>query len=391
MSKWFRHSSSEPFLAIKNQITDNAILQMRTKKIDVIDFAQKLISEPEEAISLLDLKYVSKEELSIERIKNKTGFLYLHHNKPIKSKDDLKRITDLVIPPAWQEVKIAALQNAHLQAIGFDIKRRRQYRYHPFWNKIRNRTKFYKMIAFGEALPKIRKRTEQDLTLVGWPKNKVLALIVSLMEETHIRVGNEQYAKRNKTYGLSTLRTKHLKIFNDKLRFEFTGKRGKKHKITLNNKKLMHLVSKCEEIPGWELFQFYDKDGRKMSVDSGMVNEYLHDISGHLFTAKDFRTWAGTVIFFETLMEFEKTSETKTLEKNILLAFDKTAKELGNTRNVCRKYYVHPFVVKRYKEESLFPLFDEIERFSNNSSHSPTEIAVLKLIRKFNLLEDIKS
>lgn len=363
---------------------------MHSKNVAAVDLAKKMFLEPEDAISHLNLKYVTSDELLIERVKSKSGFLYLHQNKPLKTQEELKRIMDLVIPPAWEGVKIAHLSNAHLQAIGFDFKKRKQYKYHPFWLKVRNRTKFYKMIAFGEALPKIRKQIDEDLQLEGWPQNKVLALIIKLMEETHIRVGNEQYAKRNNTYGLSTLRTKHLKVFKNKLRFEFTGKRGKKHKITLNNKKLIRLVSQCEEIPGWELFQFFDSEGKKMSVDSGMVNNYLHKISGHLFTAKDFRTWGGTVIFFETLMSFPKTGKPKELEKNVLKAFDKTAHELGNTRNVCRKYYVHPYVVNCYREKTIFPLFDEVARFSETTFHSSTEIGLLKLIKKYKPLENIE-
>lgn len=380
---------SRPFFASKDRTQFSLEIIMQIKN-NITDFAYKLVVEPENAISHLDLEYVSREELSIERVRVKKGFLYLHRNKPLKNKKDLKRIDSLVIPPAWEGVKIASIANAHLQAIGFDLKKRRQYKYHPFWLKVRNRTKFYKMIAFGEALPKIRKRVEKDLELEGWQKNKVLALIVRLMEETHIRVGNEQYAKRNKTYGLSTLRTKHLKIFDNKLQFRFTGKRGKKHKVTLKNKKLIRLVGQCEEIPGWELFQFFEKDGKKTSVDSGMINTYLHEISGHLFTAKDFRTWAGTVIFFETLMELPETDDDKILEKNILKAFDRTAKELGNTRNVCRKYYVHPFVVQSYRERSLFPLFQEVANNSKSTSHSPTEKGVLKLIKKYKPLENIQ-
>ena len=362
---------------------------MPSKNIDFVDFAHKLISEPEDVISKFDLVYISREKLSIARIKGEKGFLYLYRDKPLQNEEDLKRINELVIPPAWDKVKIAPKPNAHLQAIGFDLKKRRQYRYHPVWLKIRNRTKFYKMIAFGEALPIIRKRTDEDLKLEGWPKNKVLALIIKLMEETHIRVGNEQYAKRNKTYGLSTLRTRHLKTDNNKFRFEFTGKRGKKHRVTLKNKKLIRLVNQCEEIPGWELFQFYDTDGDKTSVDSGMVNDYLHNISGHLFTAKDFRTWAGSVIFYESLMEFPKTDDSKVIDKNVLSAFDKTAQELGNTRNVCRKYYVHPYVVKSYKDKSILPLFDEVEKVEKIPQYSPTEVVLLKLIKQFKPLENI--
>ncbi|MFS4469764.1 DNA topoisomerase IB [Maribacter sp. 2210JD10-5] len=354
-----------------------------------IDFIEKLISAPQEALEHLNLKYVARDQLSILRIRKENGFLYLYKNKPLLQKKQLKRIKELVIPPAWADVKIAPLENAHLQAIGADSKKRTQYRYHPIWLKLRNRTKFYKMLPFGKALPKIRARVEKDLELPGWPKNKVLALIVRLMEETHIRVGNEQYAKRNKTYGLSTLRTKHIKQLDGKIRFEFTGKKGKKHKITLRNKKLIHLVNKCEEIPGWELFQFYNDNGEKMSVDSGMVNDYIHEISGHLFTAKDFRTWAGTVIFFETLGETPITAKKKSREKNIIKAYDATAKALGNTRNVCKKYYVHPLIPKMYNEGVLDNYLDQADKSKENNYYAPSEITVLQLIEKYKPLKNL--
>lgn len=354
-----------------------------------IDFIEKLMSEPQEAVSHLDLKYISRENLPIERIKGNKKFIYLLRKKPIKKKSDLERIKQLVIPPAWKDVRIASLSNAHIQAIGYDLKRRTQYKYHPVWVKVRNRTKFYKMLHFGKSLPQIRKQIEEDLKLAGWPKNKVLALIIKLMEETHIRIGNEQYAKRNKTYGLSTLRTKHVTLLKDNMRFEFTGKKGKKHKITLRNKKLIQLVSKCEEIPGWELFQFFDKDGIKTSIDSGLVNEYIHRISGHLFTAKDFRTWAGTVIFYESLQELPKPNTEKEVKKNILAAFDKTAKELGNTRNVCRKYYVHPLLVKKYETGSLNVNLQPNKQVRSETDLTTTEKEILKIIKEYKPLNNL--
>ncbi|MDC6405237.1 MULTISPECIES: DNA topoisomerase IB [Maribacter] len=354
-----------------------------------IDFIDKLMNRPSEAASHLDLTYVSRKNLSILRVKKGKKFSYLLHKKPLKKKSELKRISALVIPPAWEDVKISSISNAHLQAIGYDLKSRLQYKYHPTWVKVRNRTKFYKMRHFGETLPKIRERMEKDLLLNGWPKNKVMALILKLMEETHIRIGSEQYAKRNKTYGLSTLRRKHIKFYKEKLRFEFTGKKGKKHKITLNNKRLQKLVCKCEEIPGWELFQFFEEDGTKTSVDSGMVNDYIHEISGHLFTAKDFRTWAGTVIFYETLIDLPKTTNSKEIKRNILTAFDQTAKELGNTRNVCRKYYVHPLVVKKYEQGCLNLNIKESKGQNIATDLTNTEKQILKLIQEYKPLKNL--
>ena len=217
----------------------------------------------------------------------------------------------MVIPPNWKNVRICHLENGHLQVIGFDDKNRKQYLYHPSWSKIRNQTKFFKMAAFGKVLPKIRRQVDQDLDLPGMTKRKVLALIIRLMEETHIRIGNEYYARNNKTYGLSTLRTRHVKTYGNKLKFDFVGKKGKEHSVTLENKKLVKLVNQCEELPGWELFKYYDESGNKQIIDSGMINEYIQEISGSLFSAKDFRTWSATKIFFETLKELGYTAKEK--------------------------------------------------------------------------------
>lgn len=325
------------------------------------------------------------------RLKKDERFNYIIHNTPLTKKSELQRIEKLVIPPAWNDVKITDLENTHLQAVGYDAKRRRQYRYHPIWLKLRNRTKFYRMLSFGQSLPKVRTRIENDLTLPNWSKNKVLALIVRLMEETHIRVGNRQYAKRNKTYGISTLRTKHVAIAKDKVRFKFIGKKGKKHSITVRNKQLVRLVSKCEEIPGWELFQFFDENGNKTSVDSGLVNDYIQGISGENFTAKDFRTWGGTVIFFDALMNFPRSDNAKQLHSNILEAYDQVAKELGNTRNVCRKYYVHPVLPAAYQKGELNTIFDTIDELKTKPNQSATEAAVLNLITHYHPLKDLKN
>ncbi len=347
-------------------------------------FLTQIIKAPETVIDQLNLVYVNDDTLTITRLKHKKGFRYLLNGKQLSTKKDLERIKSLVIPPAWNQVRIADIDNGHLQAIGRDLKNRKQYRYHPLWNTIRNQTKFYKMTAFGRQLPKIRKQVDQDLEQERWSKTKVLALIIRLMEETHIRIGNEQYAKRNKTYGLSTMRTRHLNIEKDKLKFEFVGKKGKKHSVTLRNKKLIRLVNRCEEIPGWELFQYYDEQGEKHSIESSMVNKYLHNISGDLFTAKDFRTWAATTIFFETLMDMGISTKEKEIQKNILKAYDVAAISLGNTRNVCRKYYVHPFVVSSYENRSIKKVFnqlstsDQLGGYFTNSEH-----AILKLLEDY--------
>nr|WP_321223174.1 DNA topoisomerase IB [uncultured Psychroserpens sp.] len=345
---------------------------------------KKIDSNPEAAIEKLDLVYVNAHQLSIERKRKGERFTYINNGKTISLTNQLERINSLVIPPAWNNVKISELPNGHLQATGRDAKNRKQYRYHPVWNKIKNQTKFFKMAEFGTALIDIRNQVEKDIIQKDWTKTKVLALVIKLMEETHIRIGNEHYAKKNKTYGLTTLRNKHVHLFKDRLKFEFVGKKGKAHSITLRNKKLVNLVSKCEELPGWELFQFYDKFGEKHHIDSTMVNDYLKDITGKSFTAKDFRTWSASVIFFETLMTYDRPISEKQIKDNLLSAFDATAHALGNTRNVCRKYYVHPIIVSSYENDTLHDIFTTIETSPIISTHlTPTESSVLELIKSY--------
>ncbi|MFC4636352.1 DNA topoisomerase IB [Dokdonia ponticola] len=349
-----------------------------------LDFINSLLNTPDQVIDKLDLIYVYDDSLSIERIKKEKDFDYLHEGKPLKDKDQLARIQGLVIPPAWQQVKISYPYNGHLQAVGRDVKNRKQYRYHPLWNQVRNQTKFLKMTNFGHQLPKIRARVDTDLEKSGWPKKKVLALVIRLMEETHIRIGSRQYAKRNKTYGLATMRTRHVSVAKDKLKFHFVGKKGKEHSISIRNKKLARLVNRCEEIPGWELFQYYDDSGTKHSIDSGMINEYIHDICGELFTAKDFRTWAGTSIFFESLLELGIASSEKEKKENLLTAFDATAKELGNTRNVCRKYYVHPMVIHRYTNDAIAEDFKKLDLLNDEKEYlSDSEIVLLEMMENY--------
>jgi DNA topoisomerase-1 len=345
---------------------------------------QQLLDEPETVIENLDLVYITDEKMPIVRLKQGEDFKYRFLNKPLKRKKDLERISALVIPPAWQGVKITDLPNGHLQAVGRDAKKRKQYKYHTLWTKARKQTKFYRMSKFGAVLPNIRNVVDTHLEQEDWSKTKVLALVVRLMEETHIRIGNEQYAKRNKTYGLSTLRKRHVIIEPNKLKFQFKGKRGKEHSITLRNKKLIKMVSKCEEIPGWELFHYYDDKGDKQQIDSGMVNDYLKAISGMHFTAKDFRTWAAGVVFFNALMDMAPTSEPKQMNKNILQAYDHTARALGNTRNVCRKSYVHPLLPVAYEKgelDSYFKRTADSDTIKPNSS--PSEVALQELISNY--------
>ncbi|MBV7267846.1 DNA topoisomerase IB [Winogradskyella luteola] len=354
---------------------------MKKRTID-LDFAKRLYNEPENFIDSFDLVYATDRILNIERLRDKDQFVYVYKKKPITSKKVISRIDKLVIPPAWQDVRIASKDNAHIQAIGRDEKGRKQYKYHSNWSLLRNRTKFYKMYTFGMRLPKLRSRVEQDLESKVWNKSKVLALILRLLEETHIRIGNSYYAKNNHTYGLSTLRSKHLDIYKDRLKFEFIGKRGKEHSVTLRNKKLIRLVQQCEEIPGWELFKYFDKHGEKHVVDSTMVNDYIHDISGELFTAKDFRTWGASKICFETLKELGIAKDESVAQKNILKAIDTASHALGNTRNVLRKYYVHPMINESYLDGSIEPFFS-YHNSEQNEGLAASESSMLNLIETY--------
>lgn len=346
-----------------------------------------ILENPNQAIELTNLVYVAENNLSIHRKKVGRGFTYIKKGEKITDPSTLERIKNLVIPPAWTNVRISRFKNGHLQVVGRDEKNRKQYLYHPLWSNLRNQTKFFKMAKFGEKLPIIRQQVEKDLDLSHMTKRKVMALVIRLMEETHIRIGNSFYAKKNKTYGLSTLRARHVKTSKNKMKFEFVGKKGKEHSITIKNKKLVKLVNQCEEIPGWELFKFYDENGNKQSLDSGMINEYIQEISGDQFSAKDFRTWSASKIFFETLYELEYTSDEKQNKKNILIAYDAAATGLGNTRTVCRSYYVHPRIVESYENGEIVKYFsDHIPSESKDYTVlSSSEKKMLELISDFKI------
>ena len=351
------------------------------------DDVETVMNDPHEAVKLAKLRYVSEKHLTIARKKVGRGFAYYKNEEKITDDKMLKRIKELVIPPAWRKVKITHLANGHLQVVGRDEKDRKQYMYHPTWSEIKNQTKFFKMTSFARILPKLRKQIEKDLSKEGMPKRKVLALVIRLMEETHIRIGNHYYAKKNKTYGLSTFLTKHVKTFKGGIKFEFVGKKGKEHSITVEDKKLIVLINQCEEIPGWELFKFYNKNGEKQSIDSEMINEYIHELSGDIFSAKDFRTWSASKIFFETLLELGYTEKEKEQKKNILIGFDAAAEGLGNTRAVCRSYYVHPQIIKTYESGEIVPYFDKVneEKEPEYTQLSETEKAILQLIQDYEI------
>ncbi|MBS1690387.1 MAG: DNA topoisomerase IB, partial [Bacteroidetes bacterium] len=301
----------------------------------------------------INLVYVNDTMPGISRVKEGEVFVYMLGKKVIKDEATLQRIKHLVIPPAWQNVWICTEANGHLQVTGFDANNRKQYKYHTLWNALRNHTKFSHLYDFGKALPGIRARLQKDLALPGLPVEKVLAAIVSLMQCTCIRIGNSMYEKLYGSFGLTTLKDQHVKISGSEMKFSFKGKKGVYHNITLKSKKLANIVKQCRDIPGKELFQYYNENKERKPIDSGMVNGYIKEISGGNFTAKDFRTWAGTLHAleaFEQLGEADTITETK---KKIVEALDMVAKQLGNTRTVCRKYYVHPIVIDHYTNKTL--------------------------------------
>ena len=314
----------------------------------------QLITDPILSAKEAGLRYVSDARPGIRRKKCGKGFRYVDVDG-VKVCDEvtLKRIRSLVIPPAWTDVWICVDPKGHLQATGRDARGRKQSRYHPRWREVRDETKFERMLLFGTALRTMRERLEQDISLPGLPRNKVLAAMVQLMERTLIRVGNEEYARENKSYGLTTMRAKHVQIAGSTIQFRFRGKSGVQHTVGIADRRLARIVRRCQDLPGYELFEYLDDTGDPRKVDSADVNDYLREISGEDFTAKDFRTWAGTVLASMALRGFDEyTSETQA-KKNVVGAIKAVAQRLGNTPSVCRKCYVHPAVLECYFAGSL--------------------------------------
>jgi DNA topoisomerase I len=312
-----------------------------------------ILQDTEKAASAVNLIYVQDSQPGITRVRRGKRFQYYYANKRINDEKILERINKLVIPPAWEQVWICRDADGHLQATGFDTRQRKQYKYHSLWNQLRNHTKFYRLLDFGKAIPAIRARIEQDLALPGLPANKVLAAVVSLMEQTSIRIGNSFYEKLYGSFGLTTLKDKHVSINGHKLEFCFTGKKGVQHKISLNSRRLAKIVKHCRDIPGKELFQYYDAEGNHKAIDSGMVNTYLKEITGQDSTAKDFRTWAGSLQALASLATMEPADTQAQVKKNLVIMLDAVAAHLGNTRTVCKKYYVHPLILSLYEAGEL--------------------------------------
>src|SRR5688572_16058577 len=316
----------------------------------------KAAADPRQAAEAAELTYVGDQDAGITRKGSPGKFTYHLGNKKVTDKSQLDRIKKLVIPPAWKNVWICKSPNGHIQATGTDARGRKQYRYHAKWNSLRNETKFHRLYEFGKTLPQLRKRIKKDISLKELSREKVLATVINLMDKTYIRVGNNEYEKANGSYGLTTLKDKHVKLTKDKIIFSFTGKKGIDHMIPLKDKKLAHIVKQCRDIPGKSLFQYYDPEGENKPIDSGMVNNYIREATEDDFTAKDFRIWAGSLQALEYFRSNLKLlAEAKDTKKNVLAMLDDVSKKLGNTRNVCKKYYVHPALINLCEENKITP------------------------------------
>src|SRR4051794_5563214 len=337
---------------------------------------------PTESAKIAGLRYVNDERTpGIRRIGSTHRVRYVAPNgRTVSDRAELARIKSLVIPPAWKDVWICPSPIGHLQATGRDARGRKQYRYHPRWREVRDEVKYGRLIAFAEALPRIRARTDSDLRKSGLRREKVLAAVVQLLEKTLIRVGNDEYARENGSFGLTTMRDQHAKIRGRTLRFEFRGKSGIQHTIDLHDGRLARIVKQCRDLPGYELFQFVDDDGARQVIDSGDVNAYLREITGQDFTAKDFRTWAGTVLAANALADVAGFASTAEAKRNVVRAIESVAKRLGNTKAVCRKCYIHPAILDAYMDGATIRTVKA--RARSRVALNEDEAAVVKMIEQ---------
>lgn len=339
------------------------------------------------------LRYLMDHQPGILRKCLRGAFIYLAPDgSRITDEETLRRIKSLAIPPAWTDVWICPTPNGHLQATGRDARGRKQYRYHPRWREARDLVKYDRMILFGEVLPKLRKRVRKDLERPGLPREKVLGAIVRLLEETRARIGNKEYRRENRSFGLTTLRDRHATIRGTSLRLEFRGKSGKLFDVQFSDRRVARVVRACQDIPGQELFQYYDEYGSRHSIDSADVNSYIRELSGHDFTAKDFRTWAGTVFAAKFLRTCEQCSDERQARVEVAQAIREVAQQLGNTPAVCRKSYVHPAVLDAYLSGTLGTIKGPEDRsVSGLDALSVDEQFVLDLLRTVAKAAEVRS
>lgn len=327
------------------------------------------------------LQYIPDSEPGYTRVRKGRGFAYYHNGCLIQEKKIIDRLKTLVIPPAWKKVWVCPKEEGHLQVTGLDDKGRKQYLYHPEWTRLQQENKFSRIIEFGKTLPLIRKRIQKDSRKIKLTKEKVIALALEVMEETLIRAGNKYYRDQNDSYGLTTLTNKHVKITGKDILFKFRGKKGVLHEIKIHDRRLAKQLRTVKEIPGQHLFQFIDKNGENCSIDSGDLNRYIQECSNREFTSKDFRTWYGTVWAFRKLCEMEPFKNKTECKRNIVEMYDFVASKLGNTRSVCRKYYVSDSLVTAYENEVAYPYFKRALRKSGKGTDmQKAEKQVLKLL-----------
>ena len=330
-----------------------------------------------EAAEEAGLRYVNDEQPGYSRRAKRKDFEYLDtEGKPIRDEQRLLRIKRLTIPPAWTDVWICPSPNGHIQATGRDARGRKQYRYHERWREARDENKFDRLAQFAKALPNIRRRVARDLKLPGLPREKVLATIVRLLERTFIRIGNEEYARENKSFGLTTFKNRHVKVL-----FQFRGKSGRQHEVDVTDRRVAKVIAKCQDLPGQDLFQYLEEGGEVREVSSQDVNEYLRQIAGEDFTAKDFRTWGGTVLAAIALSKQEEFQTKKQATSNIKTAICAVAELLGNTPAVCRKCYVHPIIVQAYLNRTRIAGLNGAREGLEAPNLRAAERAVLKFLR----------
>ena len=353
------------------------------KKLEACEESGEACEAAAEAAGLV---YVSDEHPGISRKRSGKGWRYLDANgRTIKDYWERKRIDQIAVPPAYTDVWICPKANGHIQATGRDDRGRKQYRYHSKWTEARDTAKYERMVGFAQLLPGLRERVAADMRRQGLPREKVAATLVALLEKTLIRIGNEDYAKENKSFGLTTLRNRHLDIEGSNLRFDFMGKSGKTWNLDLRDRRVARVVRSIQELPGQQLFQYVDEDGKRQPISSSDVNEYLREITGEDVTAKDFRTWAGTVLASMALAEFEAVDSESRRKKNIKAAIESVAKRLGNTPTICRKCYVHPRVLDSYLDGSMLQsVKQEVEDELGDNAYAlkPEEAAVLGLLSR---------
>jgi DNA topoisomerase-1 len=332
------------------------------------------------------LAYVNVAEPGIRRIGSGKRFRYVSSTgRPVRSRTVLNRIRSLAIPPAWREVWICPNDRGHIQATGLDARGRKQYRYHPQWRDVRDEAKYERTIDFARQLPRIRRTVARHLRARHLSREKVLAAVVSLLERTLIRVGNEEYASQNGSYGLTTMHDRHARVGKSRVSFVFPGKSGIRHEIDLADSRLAKIVRGCQQLPGQQLFQYVDESGEVCDIRSTDVNDYLQEITGREFSAKDFRTWAGTALAAQALQEFEDFDSQAVAKRNVTQAIERVAAQLGNTKAICRKCYVHPAVIDSYLDRSLVKLLKrktESTLRRSLGSLSPEEAAVLALLQQ---------